>query len=76
MHSINHQTLAEHSEILLKSKKTLKGVSKVVIKPQMKHNDYVDVMETNVALKPRCKYQKGQPSYLHIQTSTIALTLV
>ena len=32
---------------LLKKKETLKGVSKVVVKEDITHNDYVQVLETN-----------------------------
>ena len=34
----------------IKNKKTLKGVSKVVVKREIKHDDYVHVIETNNAL--------------------------
>ena len=50
VYSINHQTLNEFNEVKIKNKKTLKGVSKVVVKKEIKHDDYVNVIETNNAL--------------------------
>ena len=44
---INHQTLDEFNKVNIKNKKTLKGVSKVVVKKDIKHNDYVNVINTN-----------------------------
>ncbi|MFM7982164.1 MAG: hypothetical protein ACKPKO_22880, partial [Candidatus Fonsibacter sp.] len=46
-HSPNSQRV-QRGEI--KNKKTLKGVSKVVVKKEIKHDDYVNVIETNNAL--------------------------
>ena len=37
----------EQNEIEIHNKKTLKGVSKVVVKKEITHNDYVNVLNTN-----------------------------
>ena len=50
-YSINQPTLNEFNEINIKSKKTLKGVSKVVVKKEINRDDYVNDIETNEALK-------------------------
>ena len=50
VYSINHQTLNEFNEMKIKSKKMLTGVSKVVAKTQIKHDNYGNVIETNEAL--------------------------
>ena len=49
----------------------LKGVSKVVFKQEIKHDDYVHAIETNEALKKgRRAGQKLQPPTLHLQATT------
>ena len=50
VYSINHHTLNEFNEMKIKSKKMLTGVSKVVAKTQIKHDNYGNVIETNEAL--------------------------
>ena len=50
-YSINHQTLNEAKELEIKNKKTLKGVSKVVVKNEISHNDYINVLNNNEPIK-------------------------
>ena len=50
-YSINHQTLNEAKELEIKNKKTLKGISKVVVKNEISHNDYINVLNTNEPIK-------------------------
>ena len=47
VYSINHQTLDDANRVKIKNKKTLKGVSKVVVKKEINHGHYVKVLETN-----------------------------
>jgi len=47
VYSIHHQTLDEFNKVKIENKKTLKGVSKVVVKNEISHADYVKVLETN-----------------------------
>ena len=47
VYSINHQALDDANKVKIKNKKTLKGASKVVVKKEIKHKDYVKVLETN-----------------------------
>jgi hypothetical protein len=47
VYSINHQTLDDANKVKIKNKKTLKGVSKVVVKKEINHGHYVKVLETN-----------------------------
>ena len=51
VYSINHQTLNEQKEIIEKNKKVCKGVKAVVLKNEIKHKDYVHVLETNEPAK-------------------------
>lgn len=51
VYSINHQTLNEAKELEIKNKKTLKGISKVVVKNEISHNDYINVLNTNEPIK-------------------------
>ena len=68
--SINHQTLTEFHEVKIKDKSTLKGVSTVVVKTENKHDDYVNVIETNKTLKQGSRVdQKLQPPTLHHQAT-------
>ena len=43
----SHNHLDKHMEVV--NKKTLKGVSKVVVKNEIKHDDYVKVLESGVS---------------------------
>jgi hypothetical protein len=45
VYSFKYQHELENNEV--KNKKTLKGVSKTVVKKEIDHNDYVHVLETN-----------------------------
>ena len=47
VYSIKYQTLNEFNQVQIKNKKTLKGVSKVVVKNEIKHDDYVHVLNTD-----------------------------
>ena len=47
VYSTNHQTLNEFNEMKIKSKRTLNGVLKTVIKTERTHKYYVDVLDTN-----------------------------
>ena len=51
IYSFNHQTKIEFDEFEVKNKKVLKGVSKVVVKNEIEHKDYVSVLETDEAIK-------------------------
>ena len=41
----------EEHQLILKNKKTLKGVSKAVVKNEITHQDYEDVFNKNIPLK-------------------------
>ena len=45
VYSVLHQSLDEYNQIKMKNKKTLKGVSKVVVDHDINHSDYVEVLE-------------------------------
>ena len=47
IYSFNHQSKVEFDEVEIKNKKVLKGVSQVVVKNEINHQDYVDVLETD-----------------------------
>ena len=47
IYSFNHQSKVEFDEVEIKNKMVLKGVSKVVVKNEINHKDYVDVLETD-----------------------------
>ena len=47
VYSINHQTLNEQKEITEKNKKVCKGIKAVVLKNEITHQDYIDVLEKN-----------------------------
>ncbi len=47
VYSVNYQSLDEFKRVEIKNKKTLKGVSKVVVKNEIKHSDYVNTLKTN-----------------------------
>ena len=51
VYSFNHQTIDEFNNMRINSKRTLKGVSKVVAQKETKHDDYVNMIETNEAVK-------------------------
>ncbi|MFM7981014.1 MAG: hypothetical protein ACKPKO_17025, partial [Candidatus Fonsibacter sp.] len=75
VYSINDQTLNEFNELEIKNKKTLKGVSKTVVKKEIKHEDYIQVKDTN---KPIDKEVVSISSFNHniytYKQSKIALT--
>jgi len=50
VYSFNHQSIDEFEKISIHNKKTLKGVSKVVVKNEITHDDYVQVLQTNVPI--------------------------
>ena len=62
VHSINHQTLDDFNNVMIKNKKTCKGVSKTVVKNEINHEDYVKVLETN---DPEIRKVMGFKSYNH-----------
>ena len=51
VYSINHQTLNEQKEIIEKNKQVCKGIKAVVLKNEITHQYYVDVLETNEPAK-------------------------
>ena len=51
VYSINYQTLNEQNQIIDKNKKTCKGVKSVVLKNEITHQDYQNVLETNEPAK-------------------------
>ena len=51
VYSFNHQTIDEFNKMRINSKRTLKGVSKVVAQKETKHDDYLNMIETNEAVK-------------------------
>ena len=52
VYSIIHQHVDDKNEYHENyNKKTLKGVSKVVVKKEIKHENYVQVLETSVPIK-------------------------
>ena len=62
VYSINHQTLDEFNNVEIKNKKTLKGISKTVVKNEINHKDYVKVLETD---EPELRKVMGFRSYNH-----------
>ena len=51
VYSSNHQTIHEFNKMRINSQRTLKGVSKVVAQKETKHDDYVNMIKTNEAVK-------------------------
>jgi hypothetical protein len=51
VYSINHQKINDKGDIVIANKKACKGVSKVVVKNEIKHDDFVHVLQTNEPLK-------------------------
>ena len=51
VYSINYQSIDEFNEVKVKNKKTLKGVSKTVVKKEISHKDYEEVMNTSKSIK-------------------------
>ena len=51
VYSFNHQTIDEFNKMRINSKRSLKGVSKVVAQKETKHDDYLNMIETNEAVK-------------------------
>ncbi|MFM7982251.1 MAG: hypothetical protein ACKPKO_23320, partial [Candidatus Fonsibacter sp.] len=52
----------EFNEVQIKNKKTLKGVSKTVVKKEINHEDYIQVKESN---KPKTKEVVSIRSFNH-----------
>ena len=75
VYSINHQTINEFNEIKVKKKKPLKEVSKVVVKKEISHNDYVKTLQTNEIFKRDVTSIRSFNHQLYIlKQSKIALT--
>ena len=51
VYSIMHQTYDDSKKIMLKNKKACKGVSKVVVKKEIHHKDFVGVLQTGESIK-------------------------
>ena len=51
VYSINYQSIDEFNEVKVKNKKTLKGVSKIVVTKEISHKDYEDVMNTSKSIR-------------------------
>ena len=51
VYSINYQSIDEFNDVKVKNKKTLKGVSKTVVKKEISHEDYEEVMNTSKSIK-------------------------
>ena len=51
VYSINYQSIDEFNEVKVKNKKTLKGVSKTVVKKEISHKDYEEVMNTSKSIR-------------------------
>ena len=51
VYSIMHQTYDDSQKIMLKNKKACKGVSKVVVKKEIHHKDFVGVLQTGESIK-------------------------
>ena len=50
IYSYNYQKLKDDDTIESTNKKVLKGVSKVVVKKEITHENYIDVLTTNIPL--------------------------
>ena len=51
VYSFNYQTIDEFNEVVIKNKKTLKGVSKSVVENEITHQDYKNVLDTAESIK-------------------------
>ena len=51
VHVINHQSKTEFEEMEIKHKRTCNSVSKVVIKKEITHKDYVTVLEISEVIQ-------------------------
>ena len=75
VYSIIHQDMKTTGEIIEKNKKTLKGVSKVVVKKEISHKDYQEVLQDN---KPKTRIVTSIRSFNHqlytFKQSKVALT--
>ena len=75
VYSFKHQTYDQSMNIKIKNKKTCKGVSKVVVKNEINHDDYVSVLTTGETIN---RTVTGFRSYNHeiftVRTSKSALT--
>jgi hypothetical protein len=75
VYSIKHQKLDDDNNVEIGNKKCLKGVSKVIVKKEITHDDYITVLETN---KPVAKTVMSIRSFDHqlytFQQSKTALT--
>ena len=75
--SINDQTLNEFNDLKIKYKRTLKGVSKTVVKTDITHKDYVDVLDTNKSIKRDASSIRSFNHQIYtFKQSKIALTSV
>ena len=75
VYSIMHQDMKTTGEIIEKNKKTLKGVSKVVVKKEISHKDHQDVLQDN---QPKTRAVTSIRSFNHqiytFQQTKVALT--
>ena len=62
VYSIKHQELDDNNNVEIGNKKCLKGVSKVIVKKEITHDDYITVLETN---KPVAKTVMSIRSFDH-----------
>jgi hypothetical protein len=62
VYSIKHQKLDDDNNVEIGNKKCLKGVSKVIVKKEITHDDYITVLETN---KPVAKTVMSIRSFDH-----------
>ena len=52
VYQVKHNTGSEEEhQLIMKNKKTLKGVSRAVVKNELTHQDYEQVFNTNIPLK-------------------------
>jgi hypothetical protein len=71
VYSIKHQQVDK----TIKNKKTLKGVSKVVVKNEIKHGDYQDVLNTNKQISKKVMSIRSINQQIYtIKQNKIALT--
>lgn len=75
VYSINHQTFDELNLLKIKNKKTLKGVSRVVVKNEISNSDYIRVLETSEILRRQILSIQSTNQAIHTkQFNKIALT--
>ena len=74
VYSFNYQTFKEN-QIVYQTKKTLKGVSKAVVKNEITHQDYEKVHKDNIPLKRNVtSIRSFNHNVVTFRTSKIALT--